>query len=602
MVKGRFDTSGNSSRDTGMAESDIAGHLTIPYPESLRESLVVAFLEIDEDQNIRFFNPGAERIFGYDRDEILGESLDFLIPPRFRDTHARYVRQFGSGPNVTRLEYMRPRITGRRADGSEFPAEVTIAKYETAAGPRLLAIVRDLDDEFAMRTDEDPGGMRALQALRVGERVLAKAASEQELREWLCLELARIPGYVFVWVGSADDDPDPVIRPVASSEPSETRFLPAIPVSAAEDESGPGLVQAACKTCKPVADHDLSRVRGFWPSGDTAEQRSCRSGVALPLFRGRRAFGIVCVAAGIHHAFDNRECQLLQAMADKVADGILTLRARDSGALDPEVIERLADIVAGTSDVIAFLDQEGNYLYLNPAGLRLIGTARINGGDPVPPSVIHSGPAAQEMLHRAIPTAVQTGSWNGSTVLVADGGTEISVSQDLFRHQTPDGDFLCVVALMRELTELEAHDTGADDAATTDDAADHDPFLVRGAGIGNVSAAWVAPLKIPVFHRDRILLLDVDEVAWMQADRHYARVTTADGSFLSSLGLVDLERRLDPARFARVHRSHIVNLRYALELERNHGHGYVVLDLPDRPCVPISRGNMEQVLHLFGLA
>ncbi|MDZ7749301.1 MAG: PAS domain S-box protein [Halofilum sp. (in: g-proteobacteria)] len=142
--------------------------LSLPFPGSLLDSLVVALVGIDAEQRIRYFNPGAERMFGLDRGAAVGEPLDRLIPERFLAAHADHVRRFAAGADTTRLEYMRPRITGRRADGSEFPAQATIARYETSSGPRLLAIVRDLEDEIGIRADEDPGRARGLQALRHG--------------------------------------------------------------------------------------------------------------------------------------------------------------------------------------------------------------------------------------------------------------------------------------------------------------------------------------------------------------------------------------------------------------------------------------------------
>ncbi|MDZ7749300.1 MAG: GAF domain-containing protein [Halofilum sp. (in: g-proteobacteria)] len=194
--------------------------------------------------------------------------------------------------------------------------------------------------------------------------MLAEATGEQDLLARLCFELSRVPGYLFAWVGYSSDDGEPVVRPVAASEPGETHFLPTMRTDTNGEEGEPGAIQLACDTREPSASFDLSAIDWLPALGDSAERRGCRSGVALPLCRDGRAFGVLCLAAGIHHAFDDRERYLLMKLADQVATGIVALRARDSGLLDPENLERLASIVAGTSDVIAFLDSDGNYLYL----------------------------------------------------------------------------------------------------------------------------------------------------------------------------------------------------------------------------------------------
>lgn len=72
--------------------------------------------------------------------------------------------------------------------------------------------------------------------------------------------------------------------------------------------------------------------------------------------------------------------------------------------------------------------------------------------------------------------------------------------------------------------------------------------------------------RIFVRHRDRILPVRVEEIAWLEAADDYVTVHAGGQRHLVSLTLSDFERRLDPARFVRIHRSHVVNLDHVVSL------------------------------------
>src|SRR5690349_11871751 len=61
-----------------------------------------AIITIDESQRILHFNHGAEEIFGWRAADILGQSLELLLPERFRATHASHIRTFGETPEQSR--------------------------------------------------------------------------------------------------------------------------------------------------------------------------------------------------------------------------------------------------------------------------------------------------------------------------------------------------------------------------------------------------------------------------------------------------------------------------------------------------------------------
>ncbi len=107
--------------------------------------------------------------------------------------------------------------------------------------------------------------------------------------------------------------------------------------------------------------------------------------------------------------------------------------------------------------------------------------------------------------------------------------------------------------------------------------------------------------KIPTVQGQQIVFVDAERLLRLTADGHYTRVVTAEGSRFCNLSIGDLEARLDPEHFLRVHRSHIVNLRAVQELVRHDGR-LVVRLAGGGEAVPVSRSSSADLLDRLGLA
>ncbi|HEY8469521.1 MAG TPA: ATP-binding protein [Longimicrobiales bacterium] len=106
-----------------------------------------AIIALDEGQRILLFNQGAEAIFGYKRDEIIGQPLDLLIPERFRRVHRDvHIPAFAAAPVRARHMAERSEIYGLRKDGTEFPAEASISKLEVDGHLVYTVVLRDVTE------------------------------------------------------------------------------------------------------------------------------------------------------------------------------------------------------------------------------------------------------------------------------------------------------------------------------------------------------------------------------------------------------------------------------------------------------------------------
>ncbi|MEG4508191.1 PAS domain S-box protein [Microcoleus sp. F6_B4] len=111
-----------------------------------------AIISVDSSQRITLYNQGAERIFGYTSEEMLGQTLDRLLPERFAASHRQHVDRFAQSAQTARKMGKRGEIVGRRKDGTEFPAEASISQLELAGEKVFTVFLRDISDRKKAET------------------------------------------------------------------------------------------------------------------------------------------------------------------------------------------------------------------------------------------------------------------------------------------------------------------------------------------------------------------------------------------------------------------------------------------------------------------
>ncbi len=154
-----------NKKDTSPRESEV-------WVSALVDSAMDGIVVLDARQRIVSFNPAAEVIFRCSAADVLGKSINRFVPKRFRRLHTGLILAFAEENNTRRS--MRPlneaHIVGLRADGEEFPTEISISQFESGGRKFFSAIVRDVSERQQVE--------KALRESEMRYRTLAEAAHD----------------------------------------------------------------------------------------------------------------------------------------------------------------------------------------------------------------------------------------------------------------------------------------------------------------------------------------------------------------------------------------------------------------------------------------
>jgi PAS domain S-box-containing protein len=149
---------------------------------ALLEAAPDAMVIVDDCGQIELVNAQAEQLFGYDRSELIGQSVELLVPERSRGAHVGHRRNYLRAPG-TRPMGAGAELYARRSDGTEFPVEISLSPLQTETGILTISAIRDVsarkraEAKFRALLESAPDAMVIVD--QRGEIVLVNAQTER---------------------------------------------------------------------------------------------------------------------------------------------------------------------------------------------------------------------------------------------------------------------------------------------------------------------------------------------------------------------------------------------------------------------------------------
>jgi len=299
-----------------------------------------AIIRWDRDGRITFFNEYAEKFFGYKPQEVMGQNINIIVPPKEstgRDLTG-LIQDIVRNPE----KYLYNVNENIRKDGRRVWMAWTNRPIYDENGQikEIMSVATDIT-ESKKKEEELAKVNRILRALSDSNQVMMHAKDESTYIREICRIVEKDCGYKMVLFSYVLNDEAKTVKP-AIYEGFEKDYVSRLKISWADNEYGRGPTGTAARTGQVQICRDMATDPNFAPWREEALQRGYRSSIALPLKQNDKVFGTITVISNLPDAFSKDEVELLTELANDFAYGLVSLRTRIQREKDQEELKRLS--------------------------------------------------------------------------------------------------------------------------------------------------------------------------------------------------------------------------------------------------------------------
>ena len=371
---------------------------------------------------------------------------------------------------VSRIDYLLMNVELRKNQRMQLAMEIDIGgkkHFISAERQQILDLLVStyeqavqVNSELKQREKDLTHSNQVLQGLSRISAGLNSAVDEREVAEKALQYALELPGVQAGWI---------FLRT------GETGFRLAAARGLPPALCEPGVFEQDCACRRMLVKGELNSVTNIIECerlvSVKGETRGLRCHASVPLWLGEeRLLGVMNLAGTGKGVFNDSQLKVLHGIGNQVAVALEraqlhahleTLVAERTAKLSQEIKERrrveeeqarLVSIINATPDFVGRADLAGHPIFINQAGLRMLGLDPERGRLPSHIAEAHPDWATKRIQEEGVPFAIEHGAWSGETELLRRDGTAIPVSQVIIAHRSANGDVEFLSTVMRDIT------------------------------------------------------------------------------------------------------------------------------------------------------
>jgi len=347
-------------------------HELLENQERMRQIIACALdaiITMSETGLITGWNPQAESIFGWSKDEALGQRLSrLIIPPIHQEAHEEGLKRV----RQTRQSHMlnqRVELTAIRKDGSEFPVELSMTSVQVDGHPQFCAFMRDLTER---KEAESKLSQARQQTESLSSLTCTLAEAETPRRAALAiLETARkLTGWDSSWLDLWNKTTHR-FENLAAFDTVNGKTVECH-ISHCSLHASSGIVKQTMREGSQLVFRESSQT----PSEDFQSFGSNQHSLSMmlvPIRQGSRPLGILSLQSYHQQAYDQEDLQLIENIANQCAGALARIQSASALAVQEE---RLQEVWENTADAMRITDASGKIIQVNEAFCRLVSKSR----------------------------------------------------------------------------------------------------------------------------------------------------------------------------------------------------------------------------------